>query len=356
MEDKEKLNSSKKKFYITLILLIVSLIMWIPAFILCLEINTGVPVIMYAVLQIVIIIIHSKNSKALQQIEKTVMKQIWHEIENFEEAKDEIRSSGVRRNFANHFINTYPNSIEYLMSRTNGLRTINAEKYVDSEFTEEILTAISKNEKIELNSDYSNLKKAHIAYNKLLNSEVISYQNKLFATNDNELDASVVQAKGVSSKLSPIVMKYYYNSRIAFSFHIYPHRVLVYIENLSTSTFVAAYYTDVLKLGYTEYLFHTEPVVINEKSKESVEYYNKFCPISDSEIVESHWKVTNKDGSRSFRGRLSPENNPLFFTLKFGTLSINAGDFHGETTFSRYDSVAEFVDLINNMTKQYKIG
>ena len=70
MEDKEKLNSSKKKFCITLILLIVSLIMWIPAFILCLEINTGVPVIMYAVLQIVIIIIHSKIRKHYSKSKK----------------------------------------------------------------------------------------------------------------------------------------------------------------------------------------------------------------------------------------------------------------------------------------------
>ncbi|MBE6845149.1 MAG: hypothetical protein E7508_05455 [Ruminococcus sp.] len=158
-----------------------------------------------------------------------------------------------------------------------------------------------------------------------------------------------------------LIIDYYYlakqypKSRIAFSFHIYPHRVLVYLENSFTSIFVAAYYNDLLKLRCTEYLFNAEPVVINEKSKEPMENYDKFCPVSDAEIVESHWKFTNKGGSRIFRGRLSPENNPLYFTLRFGTLSIDAGDFHGKTTFSRYRLLVEFVTLINNMMEQYKV-
>lgn len=356
MSDKEKLSSAKRNFRITFILLVLSSVIILPCIFLCAKFASGLPIVIYVVYVGFMIFLHSQNSKKLLKTENLIMKQIWNEIENSEEAKNKIRSSGVRPNFANRFINTYPTSMEYLMSRTNGLRTIHAEKHIDLELTEKILTAISNREKTELDSDCDELRKVHIAYNQLLDSEVIGYPDKLFATNADELEASIAHAKGVCAKLSPIVMKYYDKNRIAFSFHIYPHRVLVYLENSFASTFVAAYYNDILKLRCTEYLFNAEPVVVNEKSKEPMEYYNKFCPVSNTEIVGSHWKVTNKDGSRSFRGGLSPENNPLYFTLRFGTLAIDVGSFHGKTTFSRYRSVVEFVTLINNMMEQYKVN
>lgn len=355
MDNKGKIDSARRVFWLSFILLILSAVLLLPCIILCAKLASGLPIVIFVLYVVFAMILHSRNSKRLKKIEDSLMKRIWNEIEDSEKAKNEILSSGVRRNFANRFINTYPTSTEYLFSRTNGLRTIHAEKNLDEELTEEILKAISSNDKIKIDSDYEDFRKAHIVYNQLLNSEVIGYPDKLFATNDDELEASVSQAKGVCAKVSPIVMKYYDKNRIAFSFHIYPQRILVYLENSFESIFVAAYYTDVLKLKSAEFIFNAEPVVIDERSKEPMEYYDKFCPVSDAEIIESHWKVTNKDGSRSFRGGLSPENNPLYFSLRFGALSIDVGNFHGETTFSRYMSVVEFVTLINNMTQQFKI-
>lgn len=64
----------------------------------------------------------------------------------------------------------------------------------------------------------------------------------------------------------------------------------------------------------------------------------------DSQIRYMHWEAANHDGSRSFRGGLKPENNPLHFGLEYGIVTLGLCGAKLQYGFSNADLAKRFSD------------
>ena len=136
-----------------------------------------------------------------------------------------------------------------------------------------------------------------------------------------------------------------------FFFIIYPYETFMYVyKDMSIGTrmkFIACYNTEEIFDYSVDRFTERRTVIVNEKSQRNIEYYYKYSPVTDAYVSKStHWKVTNKDGSRSFKGGLLPENNPLIFYLVYGTINYSIGNMTVvDYTFSNCKKVEEFDTL-----------
>lgn len=103
---------------------------------------------------------------------------------------------------------------------------------------------------------------------------------------------------------------------------IFSDIILVFLDPANQPVeFLCALYPSALSVVYSaKHMDRT--VVVNETSREPIEYYDKFNPLPQSRIISRRWTRTNADGSRSFAGGLKPENNPLHLVLEHGELSF----------------------------------
>ena len=114
---------------------------------------------------------------------------------------------------------------------------------------------------------------------------------------------------------------------------IFPKVILLFLIHKNEPKFLFALNNNALQIrAYTKE--KTVPVVIYEKTKNDLSYYEKYNPYSDSKIIRSYWKRTNLDGSRSFAGGLKPENNPINFVLEYGIIELKLCETTLETAFS----------------------
>lgn len=102
---------------------------------------------------------------------------------------------------------------------------------------------------------------------------------------------------------------------------VFVNTILVFIDPADKPLeFLCALHPSALSVTYS--IKPTErTVIVNDTSRELIDYYDKFNPFPTSTIISHRWTRTNVDGSRSFAGGLKPENNPLRFVLEHGELS-----------------------------------
>ncbi|MBQ9791988.1 MAG: hypothetical protein IJW28_05385, partial [Clostridia bacterium] len=92
---------------------------------------------------------------------------------------------------------------------------------------------------------------------------------------------------------------------------IFDNSFLLYHFNSKHKILLSEYDLSAINLECNKEII-TKKVVVSEKTKNDITYYKKYAPnIDDSKIINSYWTYTNADGSRTFRGGLKPENNPL---------------------------------------------
>jgi len=124
---------------------------------------------------------------------------------------------------------------------------------------------------------------------------------------------------------------------------IFPNTILIFLESYNRpKQFLCAIIMSSLSFSFEKYIVD-KSVIVYERSREPIDYYDKFNPVSDSFIIKKWWEKVNLDGSRSFVGGLKPENNPLHFRLGYGELQVNLGSRHSKVVFSNAELVYFFM-------------
>lgn len=145
----------------------------------------------------------------------------------------------------------------------------------------------------------------------------------------------------ITIKSDPLLIRIMDEEYNSYILYVFSEIILLFFVGIERVLFIGAYYHDALSLSYEVKKKDIE-MIVSEKSKNDIRYYDKFCPISDTRIINSFWEISNKNGSRNIR--VSPENNPLHFILEYGNLNIKFGDYSISTSFSKCYDVYRFVE------------
>ncbi len=142
---------------------------------------------------------------------------------------------------------------------------------------------------------------------------------------------------------NPIVVRFENNKRRGYSFIIYPFETFAYVSGAFGTKFIACYKTSEFFDAKIDNIRYTKSVIVYEKTQNSIECYYHYCPVKDATILGStNWQVTNKNGSRSFKGGLLPEHNPLIFRLRYGLVIFKFGNYKEMVSLSNCRCVEDF--------------
>ena len=144
-------------------------------------------------------------------------------------------------------------------------------------------------------------------------------------------------------KKSPITVRFILRKRRGVVFYIFPNAILAFAEGPFKKAFIGAYSLNLLNISYTRSI-HPCNVVVDERTKNPIEYYYKYNPVPDSDIHYCDWTVKNLDGSRSFKGGLLPEHNPLIFELKYAQIKYEFGSMNAVVIYSNHSAAKQFVE------------
>jgi len=240
--------------------------------------------------------------------------------------------------------------LRWFYDRNRRITELNADAFMDVALTESIVQAAASGKTISVGSDTAAFHSLKDAYNNIMkSSDILQADSALSAQNTGR---ALTAANGIDAKTSPMILRYVGENNGGYVFYVFPETTLVFVEGPEQVVFIAAYYPTVLSLTCGALRYTLRPQVIPDKTQNPIRYYDRYCPVRDALIISSRWEVTNKDGSRSFRGGLLPENNPLHFTLKYGKLTVKLGDYSVDTSFSRYNQTVLLADAYN----QFKTG
>lgn len=224
--------------------------------------------------------------------------------------------------------------LRWFYDRNRRINELNANKFMNVDLTNAIAQAASDGSTIAFGKENDAFNKVKEAYSRTMQSRKIIQDDDALSAEDS--GRALVAANGIKAQTDPMILRYEGENNGGYVFYVFPEAVLVFVEGPEKAAFIAAYNPAALSLSCSGVRYDLRPVVVEEKSKNPIRYYDRYCPVKDAEIVSSHWEVANKDGSRSFRGGLKPENNPLHFTVRYGELTVTFGDYSVETTFSYY--------------------
>ena len=227
-------------------------------------------------------------------------------------------------------------------------------EYIDISMSEKIKNHIKQRSKVFLEIEESSDKNFHafeklrFLYDNLLSCDEIITPNFFCFGN------TLINDKEETSKiLSDFKIKM--TSCIAFSLCdrlsyrkyyivIFSNTILLFMDPCNKPVkFLCALKQTAFNVSFkTETIEKT--VAVHETSREPIEYYEKYNPVPDSKILNCNWEVTNRDGSRSFRGGLKPENNPLHFYLEYGVVTLTICSTSLEYGFSNSDLAKIFAE------------
>ncbi len=234
--------------------------------------------------------------------------------------------------------------LRWFYDRTRRLNELNLNDYIDRNTTKAIEDAIKSGKAVAIGNETGSFRSLREAYHALSQAEDVVHTGdvlQLFT------DATMSGQYGVVSKCSPLGFKYIGENNGGYAFYVFPETVLAFVEGPEKCVFLAAYYPEAISISYDEG-YRQFSVVVQEKSQNHIRYYDKYKPVKDAEIMASQWQVTNKDGSRSFKGGLLPEHNPLIFKLRYGQLVLKFGGYSATTSFSNSRAVKAFVNEFKN--------
>lgn len=240
--------------------------------------------------------------------------------------------------------------LRWFYDRDRRIAELNADDYMDTALTEAILQAAAEGSAVAVGENNPALDKVKESYELLLEScDILHGDAELSSENT---DRALIPENGIVAENEPMILRFIGENKGGYVFYVFPETILAFLEGPQQVVFLAAYSPAALSLSYKPGSHTLPPVVVEEKSQRPIEYYDRYCPVPDGHIISSRWEVTNKDGSRSFRGGLRPENNPLHFTLKYSQLVVEFGDYSVTTAFSRFDP-AVFLTVAFN---EFKAG
>lgn len=152
----------------------------------------------------------------------------------------------------------------------------------------------------------------------------------------------------ISFKLKPSNCYINYCERdCEYVIFIFSNTVLVFVNFIDTDyEFLCALFPNAIEMYYSKQIIDNT-VTIREISSEPIEHYKQFNPCPDSNLKSFYWEITNKDGGRSFRGGLKPENNPLHFKSEYGVVSIKIGEISNSLKFSNAELAYNCVNIYN---------
>lgn len=235
-------------------------------------------------------------------------------------------------------------------------------KFIDIETTEKVRNHILRNTDDFLaieevaNTNFPAFENLRFLYEDLLlcddtvNPYLFCYENILL---DDKREASQILSNFKIKTTSCITFSLRDKNRVKvknktvyrkYWFFVFSDTVLVFINPCDKPVeFLCALKTNAILVSFKTKIVE-RTVTIYETSREPIEYYTKYNPVPDSKIYSLHWEVTNSDGSRSFRGGLKPENNPLHFDLEYGVVTISICGVNLEYGFSNSDLAKKFAD------------
>lgn len=233
--------------------------------------------------------------------------------------------------------------LRWYYDRNRRIAELNLCNELDEQTTDAILKAQNDGTNVNIGKSNSMFNSVLDAYKMIIKSNDILHNSDKLSFGYSE---GVLSSKfGIKVTSMPLVFRYTGENNGGYVFYVFPDTILTFIEGPEKNVFLAAYQPGALKITYTELSVRKGNIVVNDKTQNPIRYYDRYNPIKDAEIISSGWKVVNQDGSRSFRGGLLPQNNPLHFILKYGKITISMGDFSMETLFSNYQSAKDFATL-----------
>ena len=237
--------------------------------------------------------------------------------------------------FLIYLINNLADTLRFY-NRDNCRAKIGGYNFADSKLTANILS--TQGTKIVGKKD-SNFEVVRNLYKKTFKSVDIKFKDKEIEIDNTYYDS--FKKYNIVCKCEPIVFKFPEPKNRKIVFYVFPETVLAFAEGKICKVFIGAYTSKLFNFS-CEPVIHQSKAVVYEKSKNQIEYYYKFNPVSDAEIVHCEWTVKNIDGSRSFRGGLLPENNPLKFDLRYMRIKFKIGQLSATVEYSNYNSSKRF--------------
>ena len=239
-------------------------------------------------------------------------------------------------------------SNEYLF-----ISSIVAEEFIDINMTELIKSHIKKKNQTPLKiDDYNNGQMASFEtlcnlYNEFRCCDKVESAAML---NDSENAVTVLKKFNLIADSNVMCCTANYNlfSAKNIKFIVLSNTILLFLQFRQRVIFLCALSPAAFQLEFIGTQSVDVKVVVNEKSKAPLFYYEQYNPCPDSKILSMNWEKTNLDGSRSFAGGLKPENNPLCFTLEYGLVNFRICGFHFETRVSNAKIARQLVDCWQN--------
>ncbi|MBR2320533.1 MAG: hypothetical protein IKA57_00180 [Clostridia bacterium] len=226
-------------------------------------------------------------------------------------------------------------------NRKNCQIKINLPHLLDEELTKKIL---AKQGVVEIGSKDEKLKKIRISYENTLKSNAINKcKNSKFKI-DN-ISKKPFQKYHIKCLCKPLILRFARTKRRGFVFYVFPKTILAFVEGPEAKVFIGAYNPQALSLCFNDTIYPFS-VVVHERTKNPIHEYYSYNPIPDAPIIACDWSVTNADGSRSFRGGLLPEHNPLNFELKYMQVNYIFGQLSTTIDYSNYEETKKFANSL----------
>lgn len=224
--------------------------------------------------------------------------------------------------------------LRWYYDRDRRIAEINLPNLIDRKLTDAIMSAVSSGTSVTVgrkDKDFENICEYY---------SLCAASSDILATGENNSADSVGKAVfasfGIKAACKPMVIRFTDKNDGGYVFYAFPEAVLAFVEGPEQVVFLAAYHPSALNISCTP-ASHRVQKVVYEKSQNPIRYYDKFNPIIDAEIISSQWKEVNKDGSRSFKGGLLPEHNPITYTLKYGKVIYKFGGVSAANVYSRFE-------------------
>lgn len=223
--------------------------------------------------------------------------------------------------------------LRWYYDRNRRIAEINLPNLIDQRLTDTIMTATSAGSTVTVgrnDKDFENICECHRLCED--SSDILIPDGSCGADAVSKVNFA---SFGIKTACKPMVVRFTDDNDGGYVFYIFPETILAFVEGPEQVVFLAAYHPSALKISCNP-ASHRIQKVIQEKSQNPIRYYDKFNPIRDAEIISSHWKEVNKDGSRSFKGGLLPEHNPITYTLKYGKIVYSFGGVSAANAYSRF--------------------
>ncbi len=247
--------------------------------------------------------------------------------------------------------------LKWFYNRERRIKELAGDAYIDIDLTNKISEAARAGKTVVCGKDF-------IHYNGMEYWWEMTNQSHRICVEGGDQISSQDKGEALSGKYGvsvnkgrdPIVFRCIGENQGGYVFYIFAETVLAFVEGPEKTVFLAAYSPKLIKLSY-ESVSKVISTVVQEKTQYDIRYYDKFNPIPDAAVIRSQWKVTNKDGSRSFKGGLLPQNNPLTFELLFTKIHFRIGNYYAAMSYScDKDNPVNFVDDYEHFTSVWDKG